>query len=116
MEDGLSSEAREALERLRGMGFESPYHAWICVEHCCRCPSGLDYGEAFHWLGVYMDEVECTTGRDLVEEWERRYAREREEGVLTDEDCREKVIVLPEWLPLAVLAVLLLLLYLLRLR
>jgi len=110
----LPYEAREAEEKLRGMGFESPYHAWICVEHCCRCPESLDMGDVLYWLDVYMDSVERATGRDPVGEWERRYAREREEGVLTDEDCHERVIVLPVWLPLVVLAALLLLLYLMR--
>lgn len=64
------------LDRLRRLGFESPYEAWLCVEHG-KCPEGVDYMEAFNSL---MDYLELVAGREgsPVGEWEKRYMEELE--------------------------------------
>ena len=70
------SRAERLLEKLRRLGFASPYEAWKCVEHF-ECPPGIDYGEVFDTL---MDYIELLTEQGLTpeEEWEQRYMDEVE--------------------------------------
>ncbi len=70
------SRAQRLLDRLRSMGFASPYEAWLCVEHF-ECPEGVDYGEAFNTLMDYL-ELLAEQGLDPEEEWEKRYMEELE--------------------------------------
>lgn len=72
------SRAEQLLEKLRGMGFASPYEAWKCVEHF-ECPPGVDYGEAFNTLMDYIEEL-TEQGLTPEEEWEQRYIEELEAG------------------------------------
>ena len=65
-----------ALERLRGLGLESPYEAWRCVEHG-ECPEEVDYMEAFNSLMDYLELV-AEKGGSPVGEWEKRYMEELE--------------------------------------
>ena len=70
------SRVERLLEKIRSLGFASPYEAWKCVEHF-ECPEDVDYGEAFDAL---MDYIEVLTEQGLTpeEEWERRYMEELE--------------------------------------
>ena len=62
------------LDRLRGLGFKSPYEAWLCVEHG-ECPEEVDYMEAFNTLMDYLELVAEREGSP-VGEWEKRYMEE----------------------------------------
>ena len=66
---------RDALSRLRRLGFRDPYEAWLCVEHG-QCPESVDYVEAFNALMDYLEAL-AGKGENPVGEWERRYMEER---------------------------------------
>ncbi|WP_156327990.1 hypothetical protein [Pyrodictium delaneyi] len=106
---GLLARILGVFERL---GFRDPYEAWLCVEHRCRCPGGVDLGLARRAVWLYVEAVEVFEGRDVVEEWEDRYMEEA--GRRLRGECEERVVVLPSWVllvpGLVVLAVLLALL------
>jgi hypothetical protein len=68
---------RESMERLQRLGFNTPYEAWLCVEHG-ECPEGVDYGEVFNALMDYLEAL-SERGESPGEEWERRYMEERRE-------------------------------------
>jgi len=64
------------VDRLRELGFDTPYEAWLCVEHG-DCPDEVDYGEAFNALMDYLEAL-SERGESPEEEWEQRYMEGRE--------------------------------------
>ena len=62
-------------EKLRKLGL-TLYEAWKCVEHM-ECPPGIDYGELYEALWMYVDAVEALEKRSVIGELERRYMEEK---------------------------------------